>query len=120
GNLWVTHSQYVNLDTTAANDWTGKVSRLSGANYATAQNMVVGLPRSVRDHMTNQLVFGPDGALYFAQGSNSSMGAPDNAWGLRPEHLLNAAILRLDVSKLPASLPLNVQTDSGGTYNPFA
>jgi glucose/arabinose dehydrogenase len=53
--------------------------------------MITGLPRSVRDHMTNQLSFGPDGAIYFNQGANTAMGAPDNAWGLRSEHLLNGA-----------------------------
>jgi hypothetical protein len=115
--LWVTHSQYAFEDAT---DWTGKVSRLSGTNLSTAQNKVVGLPRSIRDHVTNQLVFGPDGKLYFAQGSMSAMGAPDNAWGLRAEHLLSAAILKLDPAKLPSSGALDVRTEDGGTYNPSA
>ena len=33
------------------------------------------------------------------------MGAPDNAWGLRPEHLLNGAILRLDTDASSARRP---------------
>jgi fibronectin type 3 domain-containing protein len=103
-----------------APDWSGKITRLTGANLSTATDLITNLPRSIRDHMTNQMVFGPDGALYISQASTSAMGAPDNAWGLRPEHLLNAAILRLDLSKLGSS-PLNVQTEGvANPYNPFA
>ncbi len=122
--LWVSNSQYAFENAT---DWTGKITRLTGANLETAQDYVVGLPRSVRDHMTNQPVLGPDGKLYFPQGSNSAMGAPDNAWGMRKEHLLNGAVLQLDINALQndvalgkRTLPLNVQTEEGGTYNPFA
>jgi hypothetical protein len=114
--VWVTHSAYA---FTNAPDWTGKISRLSGPNLATVTDYVVGLPRSIADHATNSLAFGPDGALYVAQGSNSSMGAPDPTWGDRPEHLLNAAILRVDTAAI-TSPPLNVQTEAPGTYDPFA
>ncbi len=114
--LWVSHNQAVYTD---ASDWTGKISKLSGANLSTVTPIITGLPRSIRDHLTNQPVFGPDGALYFAQGAMTAMGAPDAAWGNRSEHLLSAAILRLDLSKLGA-LPLNVKTEDGGAYNPFA
>src|SRR3954466_9407310 len=56
------------------------------------------------------------------------MGAPDNAWGTRPEHLLNAAILRLDTNAVAQRIAagqgaLNVQTENnptGTNYNPFA
>ena len=67
----MTHGQYAMATPT---DWTGKMSRLSGANLETYQDFVVGLPRSVRDHLTNQSTFGPDGALYIAQGSNNAHG----------------------------------------------
>ncbi|MEA2709427.1 MAG: large repetitive protein, partial [Phycisphaerales bacterium] len=118
--LWVSHSQYTDVNAPVADDFTGKISKLTGANLQTVTTAVVNLPRSVRDHMTNQLKFGPDGAIYFNQGANSAMGAPDNAWGLRSEHLLNSAILRLDTSKLPTTGALDVKTpDVGGTYNPF-
>lgn len=104
-----------------APDWSGEIDRLTGADLTQFQKVVVGLPRSVADHETNSLVFGPDGAMYVGQGSMSSMGAPDTAWGMRPEHVLSAAILRLDLTKLPATLPLDVKTaDGGGSYNPFA
>jgi glucose/arabinose dehydrogenase len=66
-------------------------------------------------------VFGPDGALYFGQGSNTSFGAPDPIWGNRAQRAFSATILRLDVNRLPADLPLDVRTpDAGGAYDPLA
>ena len=112
-----------------APDFTGKISAISGPNLSVYQDYVVGLPRSNSNHMNNQPVFGPDGALYWSQGSNSSMGGADAVWGYRPEHLLNAAILRLDITAAAARVkaglgPINAQTDSlpaGQTaYNPYA
>ena len=58
--------------------------------------MLTGLPRSVKDHETNSIAFGPDGKLYLSQGANNAMGMADSTWGMRDEHLLNAAVLRLD------------------------
>ena len=83
-------------------DWSSQIARLTGADLGTYTEVVTNLPRSVKDHETNSLAFGPDGALYFTQGANNAMGAPDSAWGNRAEHLLNAAVLRLDPAKLPA------------------
>ncbi len=119
---WVSHGDYAFENAT---DWTGAISRISGANLENYQDYVVGLPRSVRDHTTNQTVFGPDGALYVSQSSNTAMGAPDNAWGLRTEHLLNAAVLRLNVTAVAQRIAngqgaLDVRTNEAGTYNPFA
>jgi hypothetical protein len=85
--------------------------------------------------MANSLVFGPDGALYLAQGSNGSMGDYDGTWQ-RIESLLSGATLRLDLQKLKAvTLPLDVRTTtdlavikqapatsmrmSDNTYNPY-
>jgi fibronectin type 3 domain-containing protein/regulation of enolase protein 1 (concanavalin A-like superfamily) len=121
--LWVTHGQYAFGETTTdyADDWTSKLTKLSGPALATVQDVLVNLPRSARDHLTNQPTFGPDGALYFPQGSNSSMGAPDPAWDHRIERMLSGAVLRLDPRKLPATLPLDVKTpDGGGAYDPSA
>lgn len=114
--LWASHSAF-----TFSNgpDWAGKITRLSGVDLETVVDYVVGLPRSTRDHVTNQIDFGPDGAMYFLQGSNSAMGAGDSAWNFRPERLLNAAVLRFDVAAV-TSPPLDVKTEEGGTYNPFA
>ncbi|MEA2138958.1 MAG: hypothetical protein QOG56_2108, partial [Solirubrobacteraceae bacterium] len=114
--LWISHNDPAFSD---AADWTGKVSRLSGSSLQTVRDYVVGLPRSVRDHESNSLAFGPDGALYLTQGSDSATGAPDDQWGLRQEHILNAAVLRIDKSAITAP-PVNVQSEDGGTYNPFA
>src|SRR5262249_19643854 len=103
-----------------APDWSGKLSRVNvtpdGMN--TYDDVVVNLPRSIRDHMNNQIAFGPDGALYLAQGSNTAYGDADAVWGMRQEHLMNAAILRIDLSKMTG--PVDVKTEDGGTYNPFA
>ncbi len=82
--------------------------------------MVVGLPRGWKDHLNNQIAFGPDGALYFCQAANTAMEAPDHKWGYRPERLLTAAILRLDVNAvLGADKPLDVKTEEGGHYDPY-
>ena len=81
---------------------------------------MVHLPRSVRDHLTNQPSFGPDGALYIPQPSNTAFGAPDDVWGNRPERLLSATILRLDVANT-CDEPIDARTaDGGGTYDPAA
>src|SRR6185437_7246350 len=98
------------------------ITVMSGPDLASVQDAIVNLPRSFQDHGTEQPTFGPDGALYVPQGSNTAMGAADSTWGNRPERLLSAAILRVDVSKLNlAQGPLNVLTsDGGGAYDPFA
>lgn len=115
---WVTHGTYLFLN---APDWDGKLTKLSGPNLENAQDVLVNLPRSAKDHVTNSIAFGPDGALYFTQGSTSAMGKADKTWSNREEHLLSAAVLRLDVTKLGTTLPLNVKTsEGGGTYNPYA
>ncbi len=106
-------------------DWTCKVSRLSGPNLEHYEDYVVGLPRAWRDHLSFKISFGPDGAMYFNQGSSSSTGAPDTKWGLRNEHLLTAACLRLDTvacEKYMAGTghPLNVKTEDDGHYDPYA
>lgn len=115
--LWVSNNgPYIGP---GAPDWSGRVSLLSGPNLENLQDYVVQLPRSYIDHMTNGLDFGPDGALYVTQGSNSAMGAADNTWGNRPERLLNAAVLRIDPAAI-TNPPLDVKTEAGGTYDPFA
>lgn len=106
-------------------DWSCKLSRLSGPNLDHYQDYLVGLPRSWRDHQTFKLVFGPDGCIYFNQGSSSSTGAADSKWGYRKEHLLTAACLRLDQNTVAKRIaegkgPLDVKTADGGHYNPFA
>ena len=122
--IWVTTDAPVYLQ--PAPDWSGTITRITvdptkTGFVATAEDMVTGLPRSAKDHMTNSLAFGPDGALYVTQGSMSASGAPDSAWYMRSEHLLSSAVLRVDLSRLTA--PVNVQTeelDAGTEYDPSA
>ena len=117
--IWVSNSYYAFQNTP---DWTGKITVMSGPDLQTVQDAIINLPRSIQDHGTEAPIFGPDGALYVAQGSDTAMGAPDSTWGMRPEHLLSAAILRIDPAKLNLPQgPVDVLTpDGGGTYNPFA
>jgi hypothetical protein len=130
---WVSYSS-AGLNT--APEFDGKISKLSGADLQTEQQVLINLPRSTRDHMVNSVVFGPDGALYIAQGSNSSAGRYDKGWQ-REETLLAGSIMRLDLKKLSkVNLPLDVKTTakqklidrasntsirlSDGTYNPYS
>ncbi|MBA3469820.1 MAG: PQQ-dependent sugar dehydrogenase [Herpetosiphonaceae bacterium] len=113
---WVSHTEDTRQ---GVPDWRGKISRLSGPGLAHVQDYVIDLPRSVNDHLTNGLAFGPDGALYVVQGSNAAMGAADSGWGERREHLLNAAVLRIDIAAI-VQPPLSVKTEDGGSYDPFA
>ncbi|GAB2976811.1 Ig-like domain-containing protein [Saccharothrix stipae] len=115
--LWVTDNYG---GTSNAPDWSGKVARLSGPDLGVYTEVVTDLPRSIRDHESNSLAFGPDGGLYLAQGSMNAMGAPDTTWGNRAERLLSAAVLKIHPARLPATLPVNVRTEAGGTYNPYA
>jgi hypothetical protein len=117
--LWITDN-YEYVGPLNVPDWSSRIGKLTGANLQTYTSEVVNLPRSVKDHETNSLAVGPDGALYLTQGANNAMGAADSTWGNRPEHLLNAAVLRLDPAKLPATLPLDAKTEEGGTYDPYA
>ena len=140
--LWVSHGQLAITpkgELVGASEWTGKISTLSGPDLSDYHDVVINLPRSWRDHLNNQPAFGPDGCLYWSQGSHTAMGAPTDKWNMdRTERLLSAAALRLDPKKLsptptpgqgaaqrsaaPAfSLPLDVKTpDGGGSYDPFA
>lgn len=114
--LWVSNN-YANVSDPPA--WSGKLSRLTGTNLGNIEDVVVNLPRSDGNHMTNGMAFGVDGALYFLQGSNTAMGAADSTWGFRPERLLSAAVLRLDTTAIMTT-PLDVKTSEGGTYDPLA
>ncbi len=125
--LWISHGQLVmsksgDVAMAGASEWTGKISTLSGTDLSNYRDVVVDLPRSFGNHLNNQPNFGPDGCLYFSQGSHTAMGAPDKKWGgNRVERLLSAAVLRLDPSKVPSPQTLDVKTvDGGGAYDPLA
>jgi large repetitive protein len=79
----------------------GMVTKLSGPNFATAQNVITGLPRAISNHAPNSMHFGPDGRLYLTIGGNTGTGAPadeDNEFGDRPEQWLSAAMDVADVN----------------------
>ena len=123
--LWVSHGQLAMSpkgELVGATEWTGKISTLRGPDLSDYRDVVINLPRSWRDHLNNQLAFGPDGCVYWSQGSHTAMGAPTDKWNMeRVERMLSAAVLRLDPRTLPANEPLDVKTpDGGGTYDPFA
>lgn len=122
--LWISHNNP--LQPEPAKDFSGKISKLTlntGTSFnPTIQDYVVGLPRSAKDHLTQSIAFGPDGNLYVSQGSNSAMGAPDDAWFNRAEDLLSGAILQIDPRRRPLKGVFNVQTEARGAanYKPFA
>ncbi|WP_265502024.1 carbohydrate-binding protein [Paracoccus beibuensis] len=138
-------------------EFSGRISKITLGESGSfedvqAETFAFGFPRSGGDHLTNSLEFRPNPAfgaegepeylLYLTQGSNTAAGQADNAWGNRPERLLNAAILEVDVSKEappggfdvrtePISLadnptktfPASEFNEDGtypGSYNPFA
>ncbi len=102
--LWITDNYaYLGQDVP---DMTGSISRLSGPNLENYQEVVVNLPRSIKDHETNSIAF-KDGKLLIVQGSMNAMGRLEGTWR-REEHLLSAAMLQLDPAKLPATLPVDV------------
>lgn len=120
--LWVSNTYYALSGATNAPNFTSRLTVMSGPNLATVQDAIINLPRSVSDHVNDQPVFGPDGALYFCQAGQNAYGAPDSTWGFRAETILSAAILRLNTAAINLKTgPLNaLTTDVGGTYNPFA
>jgi N-acetylneuraminic acid mutarotase len=129
--LWLTANNALFPEPAA--DFSGKIYRLTlnGPSFSQSQLQlyIIGLPRSAKDHLSNSLAFGPDGLLYLNQGSNSAMGAPDNAWFNRPERLLSGSILQINPT-LTSGLPINVQTEAcdvhcqgsgtSGSYSPNA
>ncbi|WP_010177507.1 putative Ig domain-containing protein [Aquimarina agarilytica] len=130
---YITHSKSALSN---APEWDGVLSRLSGPNLEVVEDILIHLPRSAKDHLTNSLAFDESNDLYISQGSNSAGGEIDPAWAFRPERLLAAAILKVELDKLPTNLPLSVYTTddisvinnapsdnilmSNNTYNPYA
>ena len=157
--IWITNNWPIPRESEAFDtpEFSGQISKITlgaGGSLADASvaTYVTGLPRSSCDHVTNSIEFRsnpeagqpgqPDHLLYVSQGSNSAGGEKDNAWGNRPEKLLNAAVLEADptrdfvpgghdVRTEPISLTDNPITDFPesafnadgtypGSYDPFA
>ncbi|MFD1506959.1 choice-of-anchor D domain-containing protein [Georgenia yuyongxinii] len=122
--LWVT-STSANIGN-ETQEWISGISLLEGPNLQTERKVFTSLPRSLSDHLTNSIAYGPDGRLYFLQGSNQAAGDLDNSWGQRGEKLLTAAALVFDQdhpqvqAATTGNAPIDVKTADGGTYDPFA
>ncbi|MET0448069.1 MAG: malectin domain-containing carbohydrate-binding protein [Aeromicrobium sp.] len=126
--LWITH--------TTANtgneqdEWASGVSLLTGPNLENRKRVFTQLPRSLRDHLTNSMVYGPNDDIYLLQGSNTAAGDGDGSWGARGEKLLTAALLHFDpdnarvqqsIASASGTDPLNVRTDGVAIpYDPYA
>jgi hypothetical protein len=128
GNLsaWITHATG-NLGGEPT-EWSSVVSYLSGPNLENRADVFVGLPRSLKDHLSNSIGYLDNGDLAFLQGSNQAAGDTDGSWGLRGEKLLTAALLSFDpqhpavVTAKNGGAAINVRTDDdpAGGYDPFA
>ena len=92
----------------------GRIVRLrdtNGDDVADETTIILdGLP-SEGEHQTDRLKFGPDGFLYFGQGSSTDAGTPEP--GRPGERLYNASILRIDPDN-PA-----ITVVATGLRNPF-
>lgn len=83
----------------SADNFTGEIDSLSGSGLVNLQPLVINIPRSVKDHMNNQIVFSPDlHTAYFGVAAMNAMGAPDSTWGNRPENIYSATIMQLRTS----------------------
>ena len=122
--VYVTHTDFNDVTTDRpdelGDDFTGKVTRLTGDDLEDVQDVVTNLPRSIRDHLTNQPNFGPDGRLYVPQGANTAMGAPDAQWGFRPERFFTASILAINVDAIGDGTVDARTNRDGGSYDPLA
>ncbi len=126
--IWITDNYPIPLSgrDNGVPDFSGRISKVTlGTNdslaSATIETYASGFPRSNGDHVTNSLEFRanpdagqagePDFLLYLIQGSNSAMGAPDTAWGQRPERLMNAAVMEIDHTRTPPPGGFDVATE---------
>lgn len=109
--MWVSHNQYRIGDYPDgsrgdfykyADNFTGKISVIDGVNLQNYQDRVVGIPRSAKDHMVNQLVFSGNGrVLYFGVAALNAMGAADSTWGNRVENIYSASIMQMRLGSGP-------------------
>ncbi|NHF74385.1 carbohydrate-binding protein [Paracoccus xiamenensis] len=126
--IWISDNAPIPRESKAFDtpEFSGRVSKITlGSNgefeTATAETFAFGLPRSGGDHVTNSLEFRanpdfgepgePEYLLYLSQGSNSAAGSPDNNWGNRPERLLNASILEIDITKTAPAGGHDIRTE---------
>ena len=77
-----TSSGFGDVGQAPSGSYLGKVTRLSGANFATRTDIISGLPVNNSGHEANGLAFGPDGRLYVGQGATTNGGLPNPNVGL--------------------------------------
>jgi glucose/arabinose dehydrogenase len=110
GDLYITSNQQPSLG------GLGRIIRIrdiNGDDVADEQTIILdGLP-STGDHQTDRLRFGPDGLLYFGQGSATDNGIPKP--GRPAEQPLNGTMLRINVDT-PNPTP---EVFATGLRNPF-
>jgi glucose/arabinose dehydrogenase len=72
----------------------GRIRRASGPNLEDIVDIITGLPISDLDHGLNNIVFGDEGQLYFAQGSHTNGGVPGglSSSKILKENFLSAAV----------------------------
>ncbi|HET6616080.1 MAG TPA: PQQ-dependent sugar dehydrogenase, partial [Dehalococcoidia bacterium] len=94
----------------------GKITRISGAGYATRTDVITGLPASNSGHQANGVAFGPDGRLYISHGSTTNAGVTSLSSGLftREEVPLSGAMLVADIHA--AGFDGNIVYNPTGTY----
>ena len=118
--LWVSHGQakYGDTPQTFADNHTGKISRLYGANFSTYEDVIVNIPRSAKDHLNDQIAFDPAGkSLYFVIPSMSAMGAKDAVWGDREEEIASAAMVRLQLRSAGTRVGIEQWLSTAGPIN---
>jgi glucose/arabinose dehydrogenase len=109
----------------------GKITKISGAGYATRTDIITGLPVSNSGHEANGLAFGPDGRLYINQGSTTNAGlvSTESTLFKRVEVPTSGAVLVADVKAIgfngnitynPAATYSDTVDQTGGDVQPYA
>ncbi len=85
-----------------AGEFSGRVTRIDGANYSQITDVITGLPISNSSHQTNGLAFDGSGVLYIAQGSTTNAGVPNMVGNFlaMDEVPLSSCILQADINAM--------------------
>ena len=105
--LWVAHSQFAFNNAT---EWTGKITRLSGANLEVAQDFLVGLPRSSKDHLTNSSPWARTARCTSTRAATARWARRTTPGRCARSGSSTAPSCASTPRMLPASLPLDVKT----------
>ena len=102
-------------------EWNGKIVKYTvppagSGGSVQSQNKIINLPTGFHD--INDIAFGPDKKLYICAGSTTTLGGTGRNSRDIKEKLLSSAILQADVKAISGTL--DVRTEQGGNYNPYA